>query len=148
MSAGVCCHGERGIAMNDLVRFVLALAAVDAGRQSRWTTARVAYTAVACVAAGGCTVAALACGIAALWIYTLPFAGTVGAPAIAAGVLLTPCLTLLALSRYGLKRRPVPSVDANVSLLLGEATRLVLDHKSSVLIAALLAGLIAGSNEK
>ena len=134
--------------MNDLVRFVLALAAVDAGRQSRWTTARVAYTAVACVVAGGCTVAALACGIAALWIYTLPFAGTVGAPAIAAGVLLTPCLTLLALSRYGLKRRPVPSADANVSLLLGEATRLVLDHKSSVLMAALLAGLIAGSNEK
>jgi hypothetical protein len=75
-------------------------------------------------------------------------AARVGAPAIAAGVLLAPCLTLLALSRYGLKRRPVPPADTNVSLLLGEATRLVRNHKSSVLTAALIAGLIAGSDKK
>ena len=75
-------------------------------------------------------------------------AARVGAPAIAAGVLLALCLTLLALSRYGLKRRPVPPADTNVSLLLGEATRLVRNHKSSVLTAALIAGLIAGSDKK
>ena len=134
--------------MNDLVRFVLTLAAAGARRRGRWTTARVAYTAVAYMVAASCAVAALACGAAALWIYTLPFAGAVGAPAVVASVLLVPCVTLLALSRYGLNRRPTPSADANVPLLLVEATRLIQDHKSSTLMGALVAGLIAGRDEK
>ena len=134
--------------MSDLIRFGLALAAASARRQGRQTTAHVAWAALAWVAAGGCALAALACGLAALWICVQPLVGAAGALAIVAGVLLALCLTLLALSRYGLKRRPVRSADANVPLLLAEATRLVRDHKSSVLMAALLAGLVAGSSEK
>ena len=99
------------------------------------------------VAAATCAVAAVACGLVAVWIFTLPHVGAAGAPAIVAGVLLAMCLALLALRRFGLKR-PVPPAGASTSVLFAEATRLLQDHKGAVLTAALVAGLIAGRGEK
>jgi hypothetical protein len=121
--------------MSTLIR--LALAAAGDGPRVRRTTARFA-----------CAVAALACGLAALWICVLPHVGAAGAAAIVAGVLLALCLALLALVRYGLKPRPTPPVGAGVPLLLAEAARLVRDNKGPTLLAALVAGFVAGKGEK
>jgi hypothetical protein len=125
--------------MSTLIR--LALAAAGDGPRVRRTTARFACAALTRVVAGGCAVAALACGLAALWICVLPHVGAAGAAAIVAGV-------LLALVRYGLKPRPTPPVGAGVLLLLAEAARLVRDNKGPTLLAALVAGFVAGKGEK
>jgi hypothetical protein len=132
--------------MSTLIR--LALAAAGDGPRVRRTTARFACAALTRVVAGGCAVAALACGLAALWICVLPHVGAAGAAAIVAGVLLALCLALLALVRYGLKPRPTPPVGAGVLLLLAEAARLVRDNKGPTLLAALVAGFVAGKGEK
>jgi hypothetical protein len=130
--------------MNDLIRLALTLATAGGGRQSRRVTAR---TVIVMVAAATCAVAAIACGLAALWICALPYVGAAGAPAVVAGVLLAMCLALLALNQYGLKRRSPPA-GTSPSVSVAEAARLVQDHKAPVLMAALLAGLVAGSGKK
>ncbi len=64
------------------------------------------------------------------------------------GVLLALCLALLALIRYRLRPRPTPPLGAGVPLLVAEAARLVRDNKGPVLMAALVAGFVAGNGEK
>jgi hypothetical protein len=56
--------------------------------------------------------AAIACAVAALWIYLIPYAGPVGAPLIVAGALLALCV-ILSLAAYVTARRKqkVPSPD-------------------------------------
>lgn len=131
-------------AMSDLIRLVLALAGSGGERQGHPQTARIV---IVTVAAAICAVAAAASGVTAVWIFALPHVGPAGAPAIVAGILLAFCFALLALRRYGLKRR-APPPGANTSVLFAEATRLLQDHKGAVLTAALVAGLIAGRGEK
>ena len=127
--------------MSDLVKLVLALATSGDGLQA--TVRRM----IVPVAAATCAVAAIACGLAALWISALPHVGAAGAATVVAGVFLAMCLALLALNHYGLRRRSPPA-EASASLLLAEAARLVQDHKGPMLMTALLAGLIAGRGEK
>jgi hypothetical protein len=134
--------------MNDLIRLALALATAGDKPRTCRATARFVGAAAACVAAGACAVAALACALAAIWIFARPHVGAAGAWAIVTGILLAKSLALLALSRYCLKPRPTPPAGADVPLLVTEATRLVRDNKAPVLLAALLAGLIAGRGER
>jgi O-antigen/teichoic acid export membrane protein len=110
---------------------------------------RTACVVAAAAAAVGCAIAALGCLLAALWIYARPHVGAVGAPLVVAGVLLAIGLAVLGLMRHKLKRRPPPppAGDALASLL-AEATRLLKEHKGSVLTVALLAGFVAGRNGK
>lgn len=131
--------------MGDLIKLVLALAD-GSGRRPASTC--VACAAVGGVAAAGCAIAALACALAALWIYALPRVGAAGAPLVVAGVLVTICLFMALVVRYGLAPRPAPSAAAAPGLLLADAARLIQDHKGPVLMTALLAGLIAGRGEK
>jgi hypothetical protein len=136
--------------MNELIK--LAFALIDGGvmRSRRRSTAEIACFAIAFISAAVCAIAAVACALAALWIFALPHVGPVGAPIVVAGVLLAVCLAMLALIFYAPKTRRAssPLVDAAPALLLAEATRLLKEHKGPVLMAALLAGLIAGKNEK
>lgn len=55
---------------------------------------------------------ALGCGVAALWIYLIPYAGPVGAPLILSGGLLVLCVILLAVACGIARREPkVKSAD-------------------------------------
>ena len=95
--------------------------------------------------------ASVGCAVTALWVLVLPEVGPVGAPLIAAAVLLLLCLPLIAIARSVLRRRlPPPAApalpDAAVpALLIAEASRLMEENKGAALLAALLAGATAGS---
>jgi len=136
--------------MSALIKLALALFDGGAMRFDRQSAARMECVVIATVVAVVSAIAALACLLTALWIYALPYVGEVGAPAVVAAVLLILCFAMLLAMRYGPKaRRPRPAtLDAAPALLLVEATRLLKAHKVPVLIAALLAGLIAGQSEK
>ena len=135
-------------AMSDLIRLGLVLATAAVGQRDNRGIRHTALVAALTVAATGCAIAALTCGLIAVWICLLPFVGAAGAWAIVTGILLALCFALLALGRYRWRHRPPPTAGADVPLLLAETRRLVRDNKSSVLAGALLAGLIAGSGEK
>jgi hypothetical protein len=132
--------------MGELIKLVLAAAE---GSSNRPASTCVACAAVGTVAGTLCAIAAVACGLAALWIYVLPHTGAVGAPLVVGGVLVALCLAMLMLVRYGLAPRQAPGPAAgSPALLLADMTRLVRDNKAPVLMAALLAGLVAGRGEK
>ncbi len=135
--------------MSDLVKLALALAADGAARHGRQVAMRMAWVAVVTVVAAGFAVAAIACMLAALWIYALPHVGAAGAPLVVGGVLLAISLAGIVLLRYALNssRRAPPAANATPALLLAEATRLLKEHKGPVLAALFLAGLVAGSAE-
>ena len=82
--------------MSELLGLALALAEQGAVRRGRQAAAQMAYIAAAIMVAAGCAAAAVACGLAALWIYALPWVGAAGAPLIVAGVLLVLCVAVLA----------------------------------------------------
>jgi hypothetical protein len=108
--------------------------------------------AAGCAVAGAAFAAAsIGCAVAALWVFVLPKVGPVGAPLIAAAALLSACLTLLAIMRSILRRRPTPLPAAVVppaadpAVLIAEAMRLFDENKGAALLAAVLAGISAGS---
>ena len=110
-------------------------------------------TAVAwcAVLATALAIASVGCAVAALWVFVLPEVGPVGAALIAAAALLLLCLSLLAIIRSILRRRPAPLPTAVATsaavpaLLIAEASRLMIENKGAALLAALLAGATAGS---
>ena len=148
MSAGACCRGEPPLSTGDLIKLALLFAERSGGQDGRQAATHVAHIAVATMACVCCGVAAMACALVALWLYVLPQVGPTGAPLVVAGVLLAMCLALLALVRYGMKPRPPPATSAAPSVLIAEATRLVNENKAAALLAALLAGLVAGRRDK
>ena len=100
------------------------------------------------VAGASCGFAAIACALVALWLYVLPQVGPTGAPLVVAGS-FSACASSCSLScSYGLRPRPPPAAGVAPSVLIAEATRLINENKGTVLLAALLAGLVAGSRGK
>ena len=92
---------------------------------------------------------ALGCAAAALWLFALPHVGPVYAPLIVAGAFLLLALVVLAVARSRLRRKRPPPLDmAAVSALLAEADPLVKQNLTSLLLAALVAGLVAGSGKR
>ena len=135
--------------LGDLARLALRLAEGGAVQHPQPAIARTACAAVAAMMAGCCAVAAVACSLAALWIFAVPYVGPSGAPLVVACALLVMSFGLLLVARYGLKPRPVPvSSEAPSTVLLLEATQMLKDHKVSVLISAVLAGLVAGRGDR
>ena len=112
---------------------------------------RMTATVWCAVLATALAIASVGCAVAALWVFVLPEVGPVGAPLIAAAALLLLCLSLLAIIRSILRRRPAPLPTAVVTgaaipaLLIAEASRLMEQNKGAALLAALLAGATAGS---
>jgi hypothetical protein len=140
-----------GIAMDALVRAAaIELGAIAArGRMGR-TARRMTVVAWCAMLATTFATASVGCAVAALWVFVLPAVGPVGAPLIAAGALLLLCLALVATIRGILRRRPAPLSAAAVpdaaipALLIAEASRLLDENKGAALLAALLAGAVAG----
>jgi hypothetical protein len=121
----------------------------DLAERIRESTRRMSLVAMSAIAAGICAAAAIACAIAALWIFTLPHLGPVGAPLVAAGALLFLAVVLLVVMRR-VSRRPGRDSQSSLTpdLLITEATRQFKEHKGVILLAVLVAGLIAGSDHR
>ena len=115
----------------------------DIGR----ATSRIAAAAACASLAAVSAIAAGGCAVAALWLFAIPYVGAAGAPLVAAGGLLVFCVVLMAVAR-GIVRynRRAPSSTAAPGLQLGEAIRLFSENKGTVLLAALVAGLVAGNS--
>ncbi len=134
--------------MSELLRFALTLLATPPQRHSSTDT----IVALAASAVTGlAVVAAVACAAAATWIGLRPLVGSIGAPLIVAAAFVVVALVGLATARRALRPRPIPAAlptaGSNEALLV-EASRLVSAHKVPVLLAAVLAGAVAGSREK
>lgn len=135
--------------MSDLIRLALGLVEVGAAGRSRRAITQMACVAAATVLAALLGIAAIACALTALWMYALPHVGAVGTPLIVAGVLVVMSGAVYALMRRARKPCPrQPPASVTTELLLAEATGLFKEHKGAVLVAALIAGLLAGQNER
>lgn len=93
--------------------------------------------------------AALGCAATALWIFALPALGPVGAPLVVAAVLST-LILVLAMAIWLIHRggRRQASADTDPQLLLAGATRLFSEHRAAALLAAVVAGVVAGTRAR
>lgn len=115
----------------------------------RATSIRMAVAALCACLAAVLAMAALGCVATALWIVTLPSLGAVGAPLVVAASLSGLVVILLAAARLMARRGRGPS-DASITpqLPLLEATRFFTENKSTVLLAAVLAGMAAANGSR
>jgi hypothetical protein len=136
--------------MDDLLRLVMMFVAESRAAQRAGIDASRMTTGVLCT---GCAmisvIAGIACGVAALWIYLVPIIGSAGAALTAAGIFLVLSGTLMFVARNMFRPAPEaladkaePVVDEIVDLLRDGFER----HKGASLLAALVAGLAAGSS--
>lgn len=125
------------------------MAAAAAGRTGSIgrTTGRMTAAALCASLAAVSAIAAGGCAAVALWLWAIPHVGPVGAPLVAAGGLLVFGAVLMIVARVILDRRRRASSSAAVpGLRLEEVLRLFNENKGSVLLAALVAGLVAGNS--
>ena len=98
--------------------------------------------------AATCGFAVAGCLMAALWIAVLPLVGPAGAPLVVAAALAILAVAIIALLRH---RDPPPvAAPANVDVIrvLEAASELTRADKVPALLAALLAGVVAGARPK
>src|SRR3990172_1679423 len=120
---------------------------LEPGRPGSARAAAVRMTAAALCAglAAVLVLAALGSAATALWIFTLPSLGPVGAPLVVAAALSTLTLSLAA-AAWLIMRHSRRKLGATApQLLLTEATRLFNEHKGAVLMAAVVAGMAAAN---
>jgi hypothetical protein len=123
-----------------------AAASGKAGSMGR-TTGRVTAAALCASLAAASVIAAGGCAAAALWLFAIPHVGAAGAPLVAAGGLLVFCVILILVVRGILRyRQSAPRSAAAPGLRLEDALRLFSENKGTVLLAALVAGLVAGNS--
>ena len=114
--------------------------------QSRSAVGRISTTAIYAVGTGVAAVATFICLMAALWIYSRPYVGSAGAALIVAAAIVALWGLLFLFTRNApLEQDPVESLLNGIpDSLLKEAQDLFEQNKGSVLLAALVAGLMAG----
>ncbi len=121
---------------------------IESGRAGSVRAATIRMTAAAICAAFAAVLilAALGCAATALWIFTLPALGPVGAPLIVAAALSSVTLSL-ATAAWLIMRHSRRRLGAGAApqLLLSEATRLFNEHKGAMLLAAVIAGMAAAN---
>ena len=111
------------------------------------TAARISVAALAGVLAGVAAMASVGCSLAALWFIAAPYLGPAWTALALGGVLAALCLALLALAFAMVRRdRRPPRIEADAEATAAAAARLFKEHKGTMLMAALVAGLGAGSN--
>jgi hypothetical protein len=110
---------------------------------------RIVVVSLGAIAVGVLIIASVGCAVASLCIFCIPRLGPEGAPLVVACILLAMGLAVLLmliwLSPWRSRARP-PSSAAPASVL-ADVMRLFKDDKAAVLIAALVAGLAAGSSK-
>jgi hypothetical protein len=123
-----------------------ALAESGAARSARIAAIRMAVAALCAGLAAVLMLAVLGAAAAALWIFTLPSLGPVGAPLVVAATLSTVTLIVAAAAWLTIRqgRRRSDSAIAP-QLLLSEAMRLLNEHKGAVLLAAVVAAMAAAN---
>ncbi len=136
-------------ALGSAVMRLVRVGVADMAACARQTT----ITTLAALLAALLAMAAIGCAIAALWIFAAPRIGPSGAALCAAGCLLVLCLVVLWLAPVmARRRRRPPSLAllpaASPDGLLAEAARLMEEHKGTALMAALIVGLLAGSDRR
>jgi uncharacterized membrane protein YfcA len=134
---------------HELIRLVLAAVEEFAARSIRHAVRRLTYVAACVGLALCCGIGAFGCALAALWIYAVPHVGAVGAPLIVASVLLAIGVGLIMLSRRRpIPRRPQPAMNIDYAAVATELSDMVKEHKAPTLIAAFLAGVMAGTKNR
>ena len=122
---------------------------IESGRAGSARAAAIRMTAAALCAglAAVLVLAALGSAATALWIFTLPSLGPVGAPLVVAAALSTATLSLATTAWLIMRhsRRRLGTATAP-QLLVTEATRLFNEHKGAVLLAAVFAGMVAANS--
>jgi hypothetical protein len=94
---------------------------------------------------------AAACFCAALWIRLIPAVGPIGAPLIIGGILFAVATVLLLAGyvRFHRKHQQPSAVEALAEALkIGDASKLMHDHKAVLLLFAVLTGLTAAHKLK
>jgi hypothetical protein len=135
--------------MQGLTTLVMALAEAAATRRNRPPLARLACMALAAVGATACAAAALVCALVALWLATVTSLGPAGAWLLVAGVLLgLTFATMLAAWLLPRRKRLGRPAATLATQLLAEASKLTRANEGPMLLAALAAGLAAGSRGK
>jgi hypothetical protein len=140
--------------MEKVIRSMLVARAALGIAELVGETVRRAATITLCMGLAALFVlAAVACAVAAFWIYLRPQIGPVLAPLAVALLLIVLAIALLVTSRLvargrkGAAARPVETVPAGAAdpleALSNDALRLFRDHKGAALLAALLAGAFA-----
>jgi hypothetical protein len=127
--------------MNALLEPLVALAQAGLARGGQ-AAGRISMAALAGVLASVAAMASIGCALTALWIIAVPHLGSAWTALVLAGVLAVLCLALLALAFAMVRRdrRPLRfEQDAAAS------ARMFNEHKGAMMIAALIAGLGAGS---
>ena len=135
--------------MNEILRLVLVAAQAAATAQPPPPRARPYLVAVGALTIAICLAIASGFILTALWVFLLPYLGPVWTPLALAGMLLLTAGAVVLVLRTRPARAATPAT-APVSIsqfapILAEAGQVFNDHKLTVLIAALLAGVVAGS---
>jgi hypothetical protein len=127
-----------------------ALLATGGVNHLQATVTRLVVVAACATVAAVMMLGALGCLAAALWIYTLPALGPVGAPLVVAAAFLIVTLILVALACRirRPRRRKAAAAPAAAASLAPEIARILKDHKGTVLLAAALAGMAAASGRR
>lgn len=128
-----------------LLETAMRLARTDAASFSRRALKNSLRRACAALAAAAFGLAALGCALAGLWIALPPYVGAAGAPLVVAAALSALCLVALALARD--RRKSAPPPPAMPSELLASSLETFKSNKGAGLLAALLAGLVAGGRD-
>ena len=122
-----------------------------AARELKAAVVRSLLTIAAAVLSALCCLAALGCLLAALWIYVAGRLGPVEAPLTVALVLLI-LAGLLALTMRRRRRRPRPASERGAGLGVlpssGPLHDLLRENETALLVAAALAGLLLGADRR
>jgi hypothetical protein len=94
------------------------------------------------LAAAFAGIAAIGCGVAALWIFLIPYTGAAGAALSAAAVLLVLCAVLSTAGYALLKRNRTPIENIAEAIQSDAGRKLVRDYKPLLLATSVLAGLV------
>ena len=117
---------------------------VERGRRVVWPALVIGATVVLGAA---CAAAALGCAVSALWLAMLGLVGPICTTLIAGAALLALAFALYALAyrfMFGTKRRQRAAPPTGIAS--AEISRFVAAHKGSLLLAAVVAGLLSANN--
>lgn len=138
--------------MDEILKLGLMFLAESRGIQRRGSTAGRVTTGALCTGMAIVAVTAgVACGVAALWIYLIPVVGAGGAALSATGVFLITGGALMMVARNFSRPSPDEIMDEDEPIadeLIGILRDGVERNKGASLLAALVAGLAAGSASK
>lgn len=140
-----------------------ALAQLRNATRQRPAVRSIAIGTVCLILAMWAGIAVIGCAAVALWSYELPYAGPVATPLIVAGafVLVGACLVVTGIALFAKRPVPVPEgpTMAEQAQKIGEQlahalpssaelTQLVKNNAGTLVVAALVAGMVSGSKKK